>query len=98
MIARLDNDFMSSERAHPIVNPIRHAPRLALDAIQRVKVRDHADLRLITAGNFEERGNRIGTLRAKRAAEIGDGDILAMSHADPAAGDGIFTKFHVSDS
>ena len=97
VIARLDDDFMRAEGAHPIVNSVRHTARLALDAIKRVKVRDDADLRLITPGNFEERGNRIGALRAKGTTKSGMGTSSRCPTRTQLPGDGIFTEFHVSD-
>ena len=94
VFGRLDDDFVRAHRLHLVVNSVGAALGVALHAIERVRMREHGDLRRALRGQTKKSGLGIRFLGTKRAAARGFAGVFPVSHDHPTARDGIFTKFH----
>src|SRR5271165_5754293 len=93
----LQQDLMSSDRTHAVIQPIAATRRVALNPVQRLRM-DHRARRPRTA--VEPRHGRnnlqwLGRWTAKTAG-LGAGSRLRniVSRDDPGASDRIFAQFH----
>src|SRR5713226_2768441 len=96
MIGRFYDDFVGTQRPHPIVNSVGHPTGLAFNAIKRLKVRDHTDLRRPVRGQFQQRLYVVRMIGAERASILSE-RVLTISHTHPTASDRVLTKFHTGN-
>ena len=93
VVRAFDDDFMRAHRMHAVVNACGGALRMALDAIERLRVRNHANLRRPVRRQGEQRRSFFPR-RAKRTRAGAVNLRLALSGDYPTARDGVFSKFH----
>jgi len=97
-VARIfDQNLVSADRSHAVVEAVGAARRLAFDVVERVRMDDGArrPCAAIHAGQVGDNMGWLGGGAAKAAglgAWRGLNDIVAGDH--PGAGDGIFAEFH----
>src|ERR1039458_2005060 len=92
-----DQNFVSADRSHAVVEAVGAAGSLAFDVVERMGVDDGAR-RPCAAIRTGQVGNDLGGLGGRTAKPAGLGawsrldDIVAGDH--PGTGDGIFAEFH----
>ncbi len=94
----LEQNFVSANRPHAVVEAVATAGWLAFNVVQRIRMHDRArrPRAAIHAGQVGDDLRRFGVRTAKLAglgARSGLDDIVTGDH--PGTGDGIFTEFHL---
>ena len=90
----LNDDLVRANRLHLIVDPVGAPLGIAFDAIQRIGMRKHSDLRWTLRGQAKKRIAGIRFIGAKRTATRCCTRVVPVPYDHPTARDGIFTKFH----
>lgn len=90
MGGRLDDDFVRPDRRHAIEDSVGVARRVALDAIERPKMRVRADLPIPLRGQLQQHGRLEMVFRTQRAGIAPVFSPLRMSDHNPTARDGVF--------
>src|SRR5271167_5013617 len=94
MLASFDDDFVGTERTHFVVDAFGDAAGFVFDAVERVRMRDNADLPGAFRRGCEEwvgSVDRAAGIEGTRSLGVG---WFALAGYNPTLRDGISADFH----
>src|SRR4029077_5086656 len=94
VLGRLGDDFVGADGIHAVVDAVCAAAGITFHVIERAEMRKRPDLPRTLRGKFVENARFDAIRGAERAEVLPALAAFGLTDHNPAARDGIFTKFH----